>query len=353
MNKFLALAFILLAGPASAQSFSSPESVEYDAAGNRWFAGQNGSGVILVHSPGSNSLLPFATGCASGPHGLEIMGTTLYACDGGSIRGFDLATGTQTFNLSLGATFLNGLTSDGSTYLFATDFTAKKIYRICPSAGTFNVMCTTVKTPNGIYYDGPNNRLVYVTWGSNAPVQAMSLADSTYATVLSTTMGNCDGITRDAAGYWYVTAWTGNQLWRIDPAFAGPPVSVMTGLSSPADIDINSANDSIGIPNSGSANNVVYYTGITTGLPAHDILMGNIYPTPSIQGVNIELPEPLTYGHIEVYDMRGNLVLDDVFTGASYLLLRNDLADGAYTVIITDAQSAPVLRREIVFTGKD
>jgi hypothetical protein len=36
-----------------------------------------------------------------------------------------------------------------------------------------------VKTPNGIVYDAANNRCVYVTWGSNAPINAIDL--STYA----------------------------------------------------------------------------------------------------------------------------------------------------------------------------
>ena len=55
--------------------------------------------------------------------------------------------GAQSFSLNLSASFLNGLTTDGTNYLFATDFSAKKIYRICPANNTFNLMCTTIKTP--------------------------------------------------------------------------------------------------------------------------------------------------------------------------------------------------------------
>lgn len=340
---------ILLTATTFAQTFNSPESVEYDAANNRWFAGQNGSGVILVHSPGSGTLLPFATGCTSGPHGLEVMGSDLFACDGGRIRGFDLTTGAQTYNINLGATFLNGLTSDGSTYLFATDYSAKKIYRICPSTGTFNVMCTIIKSPNGIYYDGPNNRLVYVTWGSNAPVQAMSLADSSYATILATTMGNCDGITRDAAGYWYVTAWTGNQLWRIDPTFSNAPVSVMTGLSSPADIDINSANDSIGIPNSGTANNVVYYTGITTGIVAPvSMRSGTAFPVPATDAVTIVLVREVQNATLNIFDVNGKLVRTANFSGANCFIRRDGLADGTFLAVISD-NGEEVYRNKLIF----
>lgn len=68
-------------------------------------------------------------------------------------------------------------------------------------------MCATIKTPNGIIYDGANNRCVFVTWGSNSPIQAMSLADSTISTLATSTYSNSDGITRDPAGFWYVTCW--------------------------------------------------------------------------------------------------------------------------------------------------
>lgn len=280
------------------------------------------------------------------------MGTTLYACDGGRIRGFDLATGTQTFNLNLGASFLNGLTSDGSTYLFATDYSAKKIYRICPSAGTFNVMCTVVKSPNGIYYDGANNRLVYVTWGSNAPVQAMLLSDSTYSTILATSMGNCDGITRDAAGYWYVTAWTGNQLWRIDPAFSAAPVSVMSGLSSPADIDINLAGDSIGIPNSGNANNTVYYT-LPTGIQSQENYAdGQLFPVPATESVKIVIGTSVQNGTAEIYDMSGKLVRTQVFSGNSCSVTREGLANGTYMVLVRESERI-VYRGDLVFSAAE
>lgn len=255
----LAVILFSIAGPLGAQAFNSPESVEYDAANNRWFAGNNGNGQILVHTPGGGNTI-FASGLASGPHGLEVLDTVLYACDGSRVKGFSLASGTEVFNVNLGATFLNGITSDGVDNLFVTDFTAKKIFRLNVSTGNFNAMVTGLsRSPNGILYDGANNRCVFVTWGTSAPIMAMSLADSSTSTLVPTTFSNIDGINRDAAGNWYISTWGGNALRKYDPTFTLPPVSVMTGLSSPADLGVNAAGDSIGIPNSGSANNVVFY----------------------------------------------------------------------------------------------
>src|SRR6185436_9027659 len=153
MKKLYAFLIAILPLTAFAQSYNGPESVEYDSVNSRWLAGQHNSGEVLVVAPVSGSLSYFSTGLTSGPHGIEILGNVLYCCSGASIKGFDLTTGSQVFSLNLGASFLNGLTSDGSNFLFATDFTAKKIYRVNVSASAYNLMVTTVKTPNGIVYD--------------------------------------------------------------------------------------------------------------------------------------------------------------------------------------------------------
>lgn len=342
----LTLAAICCISAASfAQSFNAPESVEYDVANSRWFVGQNGSNSINIYSPGSNTLLPFTTACTSGPHGLEIMGNVLYACDGAYIRGFDLANGSQVFSLNLGASFLNGLTTDGTTYLFATDFTSKRIYRVCPSTNTFNIMVTTTYTPNGIYYDGANNRCVFVNWGTSARVQAMSLADSLVTTLYQTTTSNIDGITRDAAGYWYITTWGGNALRRFDPNFSAAPVSVMTGLFSPADIDINAAGDSIGIPNSGSANNVVFYTGITTNISLAESAEGNSYPNPASNGFTIVIKQNVQNGTCEIYNMEGQLISSTQFSGDRHTVPQDDLPYGTYMVILREGDA-------VLFEGK-
>lgn len=332
------------------QTFNSPESVEYDNANSRWIVGQNGSGALHVYSPASGTLTPFtSTVLSSGPHGIEIMGDTLYACDGASIKGFDLTTGIQVVNMNLGASFLNGLTSDGVKYLFATDFTSKRIYRVCPSAGTFNIMCTTTYTPNGIIYDGANNRCVFVNWGANARVQAMSLADSSVSTLYSTTTSNIDGITRDAAGYWYITTWGGTALRRFDPAFSASPVSVMTGLSNPADIDINAAGDSIGIPNSGNANNVVFYTNITTTVEEPSLVETKVFPVPSTGDVNVNFASPVNNVNAELYDMSGKLLSTEKYSGTQYIVQRNGLSAGNYVIVFRTDDGVVMSRNEIIF----
>lgn len=332
----------------SAQTFNAPESVEYDGAHNRWIVGNNGNGTIASDYPATSTAVPFSSASlTTGPHGIEILNGVAYVCDGAYIRGYDLVSEANVFNLNLGASFLNGLTTDGTTYLFATDFSAKKIYRINPAANAFNQMCTTVKTPNGIIYDGANNRLVFVTWGTNAPIQAMNFADSTISTLTTTTYSNCDGITRDNAGYWYATSWGNNSLIRWTPAFTTPTV-VMSGLNSPADIDINTAGDSIAIPNSGGTT-VVFYTGITTGIVNPEISSFTILPNPANENCLITFGTPQFNSEAIVTDMRGRIVRGVRFSGDKLLLERGDLDSGIYLLNIANANGEISGNGKIIF----
>lgn len=109
---------------AVAQTYNVPESVEYDPTGNRYFISNSNNGQILARDASGN-LSVFANGISPDPYGLEMAWGNLYACCGGKIYGYNM-TGTQIFNLNLGATFLNGITHDNNGNLYATDFSAKK-----------------------------------------------------------------------------------------------------------------------------------------------------------------------------------------------------------------------------------
>jgi hypothetical protein len=340
---FAAVAFSAL----TAQTFSSPESVEHDPTTGRWIVGNNGNGTLSTFYPQSSSAVPFsAASMSAGPHGIEILNGVAYVCDGGYVRGYDLVTEANVFNLNLSASFLNGITTDGVNYLFVTDFSAKKIYRVDPVASTFNLMRTTTKTPNGIYYDGANNRCVFVTWGANAPIQAMSLADSMVSTLTTTTYSNFDGITRDNAGFWYATCWGNSSLMRWTPSFTSP-TAVMTGLSSPADIDINTAGDSIAIPNSGSTT-VVFYTNITTGIPTLAAINFTLSPNPSTADCTVTFDAPQFNSEAILTDARGRVVRRVRINGNKLVIERGDLEAGIYLLSILHEGKASAAEK-IVF----
>jgi methionine-rich copper-binding protein CopC len=276
MKKAFLFLFLLVSTVSISQTLNGPESIEWDGANNRWLIGNKGNGTILARNE-AGTLSNFVTGIPSGPYGIEILGNVLYSCEGGFIRGYNLTTGSTVFTLNLNGTFLNGLTSDGVGFLYATDFSAKKIFKVDVNAVTFSTIASGLaKTPNGIIYDGTNNRCVYVTWGTNAPINAIDLTTNAITTVLATTLSNCDGITRDTCGNYYVSSWGNNKLNKFDASLTGTHTVLPTVLSSPADIDtkFGTVSDIIGNTNS---NNTITLTTVT--LPVAEIIYGDVTMT--------------------------------------------------------------------------
>jgi hypothetical protein len=291
MKKIFTLFFFLThsALQSSAQSYSGPESVEYDAANGRYLVACNGA-INSIQQVVSGQPPTLFTSNVAGPNGIEILGSKLWVCDGGRIKSFDLATAALIDNLNLAASFLNGLTSDGVEFLFASDFSAKKIYRINTNTGAFNVMvANTVTSPNGMWYDGVNNRLLFVNWGGSAPVKEISLADSTVATVVTTSQGNCDGIGRDAAGNYYISSWSPQAVYRYDSTFNSPVAVITSGLSNPADIYYNASNDTLAVPNAGNNTVTFHFLGASVSIDEIKENTGvNVFPNPINESAVLE-----------------------------------------------------------------
>lgn len=345
-------AALLSISAAFAQAYNSPESIEYDYANNRWLIANDNAGNILARNSSNGAVTVFASGF-SGPHGIEIVGNTLYVCDGARIKGYDLTTGAAGVNLNLGATFLNGITHDNSGNLYATDFSAKKIYRINTVTSQFNVFVNSglTKSPNGIIYDQPNNRCVFVNWGTNAPIMAVSLVDSTVSTLATTTLGNCDGIAKDEYGNYYVSSWNLNGVSKFNNTFTGAPTTVITGLNSPADIFYNTVTDTLGVPNSGTSGTSTYtnktsyhYMGSATGIAENAASGGfnlSVKPNPVVKSAQIDYEmQRDEQVLIQLFDLKGTLVKTIVNEMQSKgqqttFFSKNGLSTGTYLLMIT------------------
>jgi hypothetical protein len=341
MKKTITLLFAAATLQASAQSYSGPESVEYDAAQGRYLVACKGTpkSIQQVVPPNAPTLF---TSNVSSPYGIEILGGKLWVCEGNSMKSFDLNTAALVDNINLGASFLNGITSDGVQFLFVSDYTAKKIYRVNTLTGAYNVMvANTVTSPNGMWYDGANNRLLFVNWGSNAPVKAISLADSAVTTVVATAQGNCDGIARDGSGRYYISSWSPQAVYRYNSSFGGATPVITTGLSSPADIFYNTLNDTLAVPNSGNNTVTFHFMGSPAGMHEQAATLNvNVYPNPVIENAVIEYS--LTVAAVVrlcVYAADGRLVkvLVDEFQSAgehSVPFSRAKLATGQYAYVL-------------------
>jgi len=341
MKRILTCAIVALSFSAFSQSLTSIEGVEYDP-NNQIFLVGNGSNVVRMHS---NAVPQGTLGNAQANYGLEVVGSNLYSIVGSTIKCYDVTAGTLNWSLPLaGTSFLNGMASDGANRLWVSDFSAKKIYEVDitdpvnPSYGV--VVTNTGTTPNGLTYDAANNRVVFVSWGSNSPIKAMDLTTYALTTLTTTALGNCDGIDHDAYGNYYVSSWSPNAVTKFSNEFTtSQTITVSGGVSSAADICYAEELDTLAIPCTG--NNVVKFVGFNTAflgeLSSTDFQVSG-YPTQAsgVFNVNFSLAQPQVV-RIELFDITGKKI-EEVFNGTlpqgehRYLLASLPNESGMYFV---------------------
>lgn len=251
-----------LAGSVWAQTYQGPESVEYHARLDRHLVSNTSGGNILARAA-DGSLSVFST-LPGSPYGLELLAGIVYVADSGRVDGYDVDSGERVIQIPVpGSSFLNGLTSNGVDRLYVSDFSQRRISAIDVSDPELPVVGSPVstgsRTPNGLAYDRHNERLLIATWGSNAAILTLDLTtpSATPTVLVSTTLGNMDGITLACDGQVVVSAWSGCGVsGGCLRAFAPPlttgsvPTVVVNGLSNPADIDYARALGTIGVPES-------------------------------------------------------------------------------------------------------
>ena len=243
-----------------AQSLSSPESIEFDPVRDRYLVSNRGNGEILARS--SSAVLSTFSTDPNSPAGIEILGNTLFVADGGRVRGYDLDSAQVVMTQVIpNASFLNGITSNGVDSIWVTDFSTRKLHQINVANLAAPVLTTLVdptpNQPNGVLWDGRNNRLLVLSWGTNAGIYQYTFSNANYSLLLPTTAGNFDGLAFDCDGNLYLSSWS--PAARIK--FVAAPLSassvlsdfVSSGLSNPADITYNRISHQIAVPNAGNS----------------------------------------------------------------------------------------------------
>lgn len=324
------------------QTPSNIEAAEHDPVNNRYFV--SNSSNILVTENGGQTWSVFGAGSAT--HGMEVLGNTLFVISSNNIRGYDLTSAAEVMTLSIpGVVFLNGMGQDGDHTLFVTDFGAKKIYSVDVSdlanPQYTLIVSNTVTTPNGIAYDGFNNRLVFVNWGMNAPIKAVDLSDNSVTTVMSGSYVNCDGIDIDDEGNFYMSTWGGQNIFQFSNDFSSGAQVVNSGLSNPADISYASATDTLVVANSGSNQVTFHYLGGNNVVETDKGHFG-VYPNP-VEDHAILTFELIEAGEVEIdiYSMDGKCLRSWGKTsypaGKQQVELQSlNLATGSYFFTLTD-----------------
>jgi hypothetical protein len=348
MNKrnftfLLALLFTVSSGNIWSQSLSGIESVEYDPINHRFLV-TNSSSIVIVDGNGSPTGY-FGSGAAN--YGMEVMGSALFGIYNSSVKAWDLTSGLQLGSVNIsGAQFLNGMASDGNHTVWVTDFSAKKIHEIdfsdIANPVATEVVSNTVTTPNGICYDGVNNRLVFSAWGSSAKIKAVSLTDYSVTTLVTTTLSNIDGIDNDNNGNYYVSSWSPTRITKFSSEFSVNSIITAPGLGSPADICYAEEIDTIAIPNVSSSTVTFVGIDITNSVfsPENDLRF-SCYPNPVSEKTVVSFTMPVSgLTRLEIFDAQGKkiktLLDENLPMGEHKVLLAGVLLDqGSYIWSLT------------------
>jgi len=329
--RLITLLTLLVSASAMAQ-YNGPESVEYDPAGDRYFVSNTSGGVIKVRTQaGAVSDL---ISVSPAPYGLELLDGLLWACSGGNLKAYETTVAALVTTVQVGGTFLNGLTTDG-THLYATDFTAKRIYKVTPPSTVTTLVSNTVFTPNGIVYDPVQDRLVVVAWGSNAAITAVDKVTGAMSTLTTTSLSNIDGITIDCLGNFLVASWSPDRITRYEPTFTQPGIDLgVTGLNNPADIDFDLVNNRICIPNSGN-NSVTLFGLECSNVVPEPVRPSTLRAVPNPTSGLMRIEPPLSRDEpYLLLDARGLLVGGGTLKQGALLDI-SALSKGVYTIELT------------------
>lgn len=331
---------VLVKSSVTAQSYGDIEATEYDPTQNRWLT-SNGSSIIAQDENGTLSYF----GEATANYGMEVMNGTLFAIYTSSIKGYDLISGNEVMSIIIpGAGFLNGMGSDPATNrIWVSDFSNNRIIELdvsnlsAPTQQT--VVSNTGSTPNGVVYDQIDDRLIFVSWGSNAAIKEVDLTNYSVSTIINSGLSNIDGIDMNASGEFFISTWSPTRITQFNHDFTGPMTITAPGLDNPADISYGVEINTLGIANSGNATlTLIEFDPNAIDEFDLDLFQLDIFPNPVASGsrISFELFES-TQVELNIRDIEGRLVadlLDGVLNAGEHQVLLNGLEfqEGLYLI---------------------
>lgn len=273
IGSILSLFFFVCAAQAfKVSGLATPESMIVDPdTGNYYISNINGSPsekdnngfITKLDKNGKVIALKFIEGSTPGvtlhaPKGLSIIGSVLYVSDIDTVRGFDKESGKLLHNVDLkgiGGLFLNDLTNDEQGNLYVSDTavfvdpkapgTIFKIDTKDQHKASILVRDAALGPPNGLVIHPKTKLLLANTWGAGRIIEITQ--DGKFRTFTEDpAWKDLDGLDYDSMGNLYISSFTGGIIYRITPDLKFN--SVKSGLTSPADINIDRKGNMILVP---------------------------------------------------------------------------------------------------------
>jgi len=252
----------------------TPESAHYDADLDVWFVSNingnpsqhDGNGYIVrVPAESTTTMTMFAEGGKNGvkldaPKGIATTADQLWVADIDVVHVFDKRTGKPLKTISLKAqkaTFLNDVAVGADSAIYVTDtgimFDPKgamthpgvnRIFRISLNGDKVTEAATgdSLENPNGISWDAANSRFLLAPFGGK---DVQTWAPGKAPTKLVDGPGQYDGIEALRDGRILVSSWADSTVNIVKD---GKLSRLVTGVSAPADIGVDSKRGVLAIP---------------------------------------------------------------------------------------------------------
>ncbi|MCY1070494.1 hypothetical protein OV090_37480 [Nannocystis sp. RBIL2] len=246
--------------PIVVEGFSHPESILIDPVDGVYLVSNIGGNPDAVDDNGFISrVLPDGTieelqwisGEAGdftldAPKGMAIVEDILYVADITVVRKFDRVTGEHLGDIEVeGASFLNDLSPDADGNVYVSDTNTQSIHKIDPlDAVSLLISDDQLAGPNGLYIDG---EVVMVVGYDGQTVWRIGLVDPMPYDFTLLPTGGLDGIVGTGFG-WLVSSWDAEAVYYRSDIIQRDLETVIEGISSPADIEFDSANNRILVP---------------------------------------------------------------------------------------------------------
>gem|GEM_PF-1210895 len=225
---------------ASAQDlWNGPEGATYDPVGHRYLiACWNNATIVEVDSTGQQSY--YMTGLPQKVSGLHLIGDTLWGAGSHAVLGIQVSTESVVINIPIpGSELLNSIVSDTSGYLYVSDGSPNRIYKIDRADNSYELYKNNdpdLPFPIGLLFDEEANRLlVTIRPGSIGAIAAVDLNDGS-VTQLITTSSYVAYLTEDNEGNYYGSFFQTGEVFRYDPLFVDPPFLFADGMNAPSQL---------------------------------------------------------------------------------------------------------------------
>lgn len=226
----------------------NPESVAYDAVGERFLISNVGNGSIIAMDIDGN-FSEYMPNAFVEPKGLLVYEGSLYVTDPTTIHKVDIAQASIIESYPIdGAIGLNdiAITEDGIMYI--TDTAGDCIFVYDPASGTREkIINPLIKKPNGIIYDRPRWQMFVVNYDNQSPILSVDVRDNSVSIFMDTLYSNLDGIAIDDLGRIYFTSWSEDMIIQI-PQEQNRMIPFITEYKGAADIYYHKPTNELIIP---------------------------------------------------------------------------------------------------------